>query len=416
MLRRRTVVQLIVFVVIAVLGVGYTWWRYAGGSDALGRTTYPVQLRLSDGGGIFPNAEVAYRGVQVGRVGAMRLTDHGLAADLNIENSAPKIPVDTEAVVADLSAVGEQYVDLRPRSSGGPTLDSLPADKRVIPEQHTRIPTPVQNLVNNLDSLSRSVPTGSLRTVVDELDRGFSNTADDLQQLLDTAGSFTKAASANLPQTEQLLSAGRTVLDTQNDESGAVKSFSGDLQQLAAQLKNSDADIRQLITATPQAAQQVNTVLQESGPNLSVVLANLLTTSRLLEPRTSGLEMALVIYPMLTPAVQTLIPADGTAHLGLALNLFNPPPCVRGYQGTTRRPGDVTTPQRPNYNAYCAEPPGSPIDVRGSQNAPFAGVPNTLSVSRGSTSNVRTVPEQTGVFNMPALGPHTLADLLGVPR
>lgn len=416
MLRRRTVVQLIVFVVIAVLGVGYTWWRYAGGSDVLGRTTYTVQLRLSDGGGIFPNAEVAYRGVQVGRVGAMRLTDDGLAADLNIENSAPKIPVDTEAVVADLSAVGEQYVDLRPRGSGGPTLDSLPDGKRVIPEQRTRIPTPVQNLVNNLDSLSKSVPIGSLRTVVDELDRGFSNTAGDLQQLLDTADSFTKAASANLPQTEQLLSAGRTVLDTQNDEADAVKSFSGDLQRLAAQLKNSDADIRQLISATPQAAQQVNTVLQESGPNLSVVLANLLTTSRLLEPRTSGLEMALIIYPMLTPAVQTLIPADGTAHLGLALNLFNPPPCVRGYQGTIRRSGDVTTPQLPNYNAYCAEPPGSPIDVRGSQNAPFAGVPGTPSTPRASTSNVRTAPEQTGVFDMPTLGPHTLADLLGVPR
>src|SRR5207302_1278736 len=73
-------------------------------------------------GGIFPQADVTYRGVSVGRVGVVRLTSTGVEAELNISNAAPPIPADLQASVADLSAVGEQYVNLRPATSSGPYL------------------------------------------------------------------------------------------------------------------------------------------------------------------------------------------------------------------------------------------------------------------------------------------------------
>jgi len=41
-------------------------------------------------------------------------------AQLDISDSAPRIPADTRAVVADLSAVRETYVALRPRTAAGP--------------------------------------------------------------------------------------------------------------------------------------------------------------------------------------------------------------------------------------------------------------------------------------------------------
>jgi phospholipid/cholesterol/gamma-HCH transport system substrate-binding protein len=70
-----------------------------------------------------------------------------------------------------------------------------------------------------------------------------------------------------------------------------------------------------------------------------------------------------------------VVPDDGFAHLGLALNLFDPYACVRGYQGTIRRSGTDLAPVPANRDAYCAEPPGSPTDVRGAQNVPRAGTP-----------------------------------------
>ena len=64
---------------------------------------------------------LAYQGA-VGEVGALRLTDDGMEADLVIDDDAPPIPANSRAVVANRSAVGEQYVDLQPLSDGGPYL------------------------------------------------------------------------------------------------------------------------------------------------------------------------------------------------------------------------------------------------------------------------------------------------------
>jgi phospholipid/cholesterol/gamma-HCH transport system substrate-binding protein len=267
-----------------------------------------------------------------------------------------------------------------------------------------------------------SVPTDSLRTVIDELDRAFSGTGPDLQVLLDSTSDFTRAAKDNLPQTLQLLDNAGTVLDTQNLQSGNIKSFSSSLALLNDQLKNSDADIRRLIAATPQAAEQVTGLLRDSGTNLSVVLANLLTTSNILVTRNAGLEQALVTYPVVAVGANTVAPGDGTAHLGLALNLFNPPPCVKGYEQTNRRAGNDIAPVPANEKAYCAEPVGSPINVRGAQNAPYGGKvadPTQAQLQANSGRPGQQLAEQAGALpgvlgTQTMQGPLNLTQLLGL--
>ncbi|MET0135021.1 MAG: MlaD family protein, partial [Kibdelosporangium sp.] len=289
MLTRRTRLQIIAFFVIAVLAVVYALFRFTGIGKVFGDDGYTVRLELLDSGGIFTNAEVTYRGVQVGRVGDIRLTERGLEVDLNITPDAPRIPTDLEAVVANRSAVGEQFVDLQPKDESGPYLSG----SSVITADRAKTPLSTDTVLRDLDDLAVSVPTDSLRTVVDELDRAFAGTGPDLQVLIDSAGNFTTAAREHLPQTIALLNDGATVLDTQNAQAGNIKTFSNSLAQLNEQLKNSDGDIGRLIAATPEAALQVSGLLQESGTNLGVVLANLLTTSNILVTRTDGLEQAL---------------------------------------------------------------------------------------------------------------------------
>jgi phospholipid/cholesterol/gamma-HCH transport system substrate-binding protein len=232
---------------------------------------------------------------------------------------------------------------------------------------------------------------------------------------------FTKTAQSQLPQTTQLLNTGRTVLDTQNDEAGSIESFSTSLRQVAAQLKTSDPDIRKLIANAPAAAAQVTDLLNESGQGLGSVLANLLTTANLLVTRESGLEMVMVAYPELAGAAGTVVPGDGTAHLGLALNLFNPPPCTQGYQGTTHRAGNVTSKATPNTGAYCALSPSTGVDVRGAENAPYGGKPQAPATS-GSTGSGGGGRSSTGstsdggqsVLTGSPLSSVTLAQLMGI--
>lgn len=421
MLTRTVRLQLVAFIVIAVVAVVYALFRFAGLGKLFGEEGYTVRMNLADSGGVFSNAEVTYRGVNVGRVGELRLTQDGIQVDLNIGPDAPEIPADVDAVVANRSAVGEQYVDLRPRKDSGPYLSAA----SVIPVDRTKTPVGTDSVLRDLDSLATSVPTDALRKLVDELYLAFKGTGQDLQVLLDSTKTLTDAASANLPQTIQLINTGGTVLDTQNAESSNLAAFGKDLRLLAEQLKTSDPDIRRLITATPPAATAITNLLSESGTGLSVLFANLLTTSRVLAVRNDGLEYSLVAYPLLTAAAQGLLASgDGTAHLGLVLNLFNPPPCTKGYENTQRRDGNQTGPPPPlPTQTYCAEPTGSPINVRGSQNAPFNGIPKEPSQAE-IAANANRPQEQLagfargslpGTVSQPGIGGlATLASLLGL--
>ncbi|MGW4393054.1 MCE family protein [Streptomyces sp. NPDC004685] len=368
MITRTVKVQLLAFAAVTAIGVSYVGAQYTGLADAVLRRGYTVRADFADSGGIFPGAEVTYRGVPVGRVGTLRLTgSDGVSVALDIKDGAPRIPADTLAVVANRSAVGEQYVDLQPRTSHGPYL----LDGGAIPRGSTRVPLPTTELVLSLHRLVNSVGKDDLRVTVDELGKAFSGTGPNLSRLVDSGNALVKSASDALPQTISLIEDSRTVLKTQADQGSSIKSFAHDLAALSAQLKSSDGDLRKLIGNATPAAQQVNSLLKSIGPRLSVLLANLISGGQVTLARLPGVEQSLVTFPALVAGSYTVLPGDGTSHFGLVVNADDPPPCTQGY-GTTRRDPSDTSMREANTDARCAAPRGSKTSVRGAQNAPGA--------------------------------------------
>jgi phospholipid/cholesterol/gamma-HCH transport system substrate-binding protein len=408
MLLRGTKVRLFVFAMIAVVGIVYVGGTYAGLDRLFGARGYRVTMQLADSGGIFANAEVTYRGVTVGRVERLVLSDDGVDVILDIANDAPRIPADTTAVVANRSAVGEQYVDLQPPHDRGPYL----ADGSVIPVSRTKTPSGPEVLLSNLDSLVESVPVDSLQTTVDELYLAFQNSGPALRVLLESAGQLTETATAHLPQTTSLLANGRIVLDTQAEQTQQILDYSSSLRLIAEQLKTSNPDLRRLIDVTPMVAVQVNDLLKDSGQDLGVIIANLLTTMQITATRTDAIEELLVAFPMITATAPGANP-DGTGHLGLVLTFNDPFSCTKGYEGTNQRGANETTDVPVNEGAYCAEPPGSPIGVRGSQNAPYGGKP--VEVPMPAAAPQQSVPGLPGILSWPGGAPTTLAGLLSLP-
>ena len=358
------------FLVIAVLVLGYLGVRYADLGHYIGmRGYYTVKVQLPQTGGLFTHANVTYRGVSVGRVGPIELTDDGVEAELRIEKDAPRIPDGLKAVVANLSSVGEQYVDLRPTRSEGPYL----ANGSVIDQADTTVPAPVTDVLTGVDDLARSVDLESLRTVVDEFGTAFEGRGDDLQVLLDTGSDFVRAADDALPVNTRLMIDGETVLRTQAEQGDALKGFASGAKELAAELKGSDTDLRKLIAAAPDATSQISGLLRDVDPSLGVVVANLLTTSDVAVTRQRGLEELLVKLPAAVAAGSSAVDEDG-ARFGMSVTFFEPLPCTAGYGGTTYRNGlDVSAGPALNTKARCASSPGTGINVRGSANAPKGG-------------------------------------------
>ncbi|MFD8228683.1 MCE family protein [Streptomyces massasporeus] len=394
MITRTVKAQLLAFAAVTAVGVSYVGAEYTGLVDGLLDRGYTVRADFSDSGGIFSGAEVTYRGVPVGRVGALRLSgSEGVSVALEIEDGAPRIPADTLAVVANRSAVGEQYVDLQPRRSGGPYL----LDGSAIPREDTRVPLPVTDMVVSLDRLVTSVGKEDLRITVDELGEAFSGTGPRLGRLVDSGNALVESASDSLPETVSLIEDSRKVLKTQADQGSSIKSFSRDLAALTAELKSSDGDLRRLIGNAVPAGQEVNSLLRSTRPHLPVLLANLISGGQVTVARLPGVEQALVTFPVVVAGSHTVVPGDGTTHFGLVLNADDPPPCTQGYGTRRRDPADTAT--RPaNTDARCTAPRGGGTSVRGAQNAPGA---SGRSGGAGPAAYVAPYDPETGTATGP---------------
>jgi len=172
----RTKMQLLAFVIITLVGVSFVGARYARLDRLIYDSDYAVTAHFAESGGIFPDAEVTYRGVQVGKVSDMKLTRDGVDVVLAIRKDHDRIPADAVALVGNKSAVGEQYVELDPRTDKGPYLKQ----GSQIDAADTRIPVSTTELLTNLSAMVRSVPQDKLRTVVAELGAAFKGAGPSL--------------------------------------------------------------------------------------------------------------------------------------------------------------------------------------------------------------------------------------------
>lgn len=369
MITRTVRMQLVAFAALTAVGVSYVGAEYAGLADRVFDDGYSVTADFGDSGGIFKNAEVTYRGVPVGRVGKLELAPHGgVFVRLDITDDT-RIPADTVAVVANRSAVGEQYVDLQPRTDQGPYLHQ----GSTIEREDTRTPLPETELISSLDRLVQSVGKKDLQITVDELGKAFSGTGPHLSRLVDSGNALIESADKNLPETIALIEDSRKALKTQVDKGSAIKAFSRDLADLTETIKNSDGDLRRLTETQPAAARQLNSLLKANRKALPVLLGNLISGGQVMAARLPGLEQTLVTFPAVVAGSFTVLPGDGTSHFGLVLNADDPPACRDGYQSTDRRPPSDTSRRPANTDAHCAEPRGSQTSVRGAQNVPSPG-------------------------------------------
>lgn len=411
MITRRTKLQLLVFVLITLLGVTYVGAKYAKLDRFVRTTDYPVTVHLASSGGLFAGSEVTYRGVEIGRVKSLVLTEQGVDAVLSIEKSYDTIPSDTLAVVGNRSAVGEQYLELQPQTDDAPYLK---ADSQ-IKVADTRTPLPTEKLLADLSDTVSSVDQQALSTTIDELGKAFSGTGPALQRLIDSGTSFIQTANDNFETTTALIRDSNTVLRTQVDQTTALKTFASQLSQFSSVLAGADPDLRRLIDNGSGAAIQLRTFIEDNQVELGSLINNAVTTGRVIVKNIPGIQQFLVVYPYVVEGAFSVVaktPATGLydAHFGLILSTKKP--CEAGYQDTKQQTPQSSTrfddlPM--NTKARCTEP-ATRSNPRGEQNLrPRVGA----DYSGGTAPTVASFDPATGrlTWGDPADDPRTSAQV-----
>ncbi|HEV2889629.1 MAG TPA: MlaD family protein [Frankiaceae bacterium] len=342
MIRRTVKIQLVAFVVITVLGILYAGFSLIG-VEAVNRP-YTVKVDFASSGGIFTGAEVTYRGVRVGQVGQMHLTRDGVVADLKIDKDVRIPSSGTKAVVANKSAVGEQYVDLRPPTSGAPFF----RDGDSILRSNTQLPVEISQVLLDLDRMVNSVDRENLQALVEGLGDAFRGTGPAITQLIESGNEFTLALESVLPQTFQLIDEGRTVLDTARATSSQFRTFAQGLATLTDTLRTSDPDIRRLLDNGVQAARELDGLIEPNQQAIAVLLGDLVTINRIGVARLNGTRQTLVALPELVRRVPMAL-IDGQLHNGLVIHDH---PVACNYQTEERLPRERTA-KAPDTTRNC---------------------------------------------------------------
>jgi phospholipid/cholesterol/gamma-HCH transport system substrate-binding protein len=379
----------------------------------IGRMT--VTLELPVDGGLYRFSNVTYRGAQVGKVTAVTLTSSGTKATLSL-GSSPKIPADLHAEVRSISAVGEQYVDLRPRTSSPPYLH----DGSVITAGDATIPQPVGPLLDQTRALLNSIPKGKLSGLLDESFKAFNGAGYDFGSLLDSSAQLSGDLNGVADRTRTLTEDTAPFLDAQARTTDAIRLWARSLSGVTGQVVTDDPQVRSLLDTGPAALNEVSRLLDQIKPTLPVLLANLTTVGQIAVTYHASLEQVLVLLPPFTAVIQSLVGnknPTGMAESDFSITVNDPPACTVGFLPPSqwRSPADTTTLDTPD-GLYCKLPQDSPIAVRGARNYPCMGHPGkrapTVEICN-SDKPFEPLAMRQHIFGTAPLDPNLLAQ--GIP-
>jgi virulence factor Mce-like protein len=340
-----------------------------------GLSTMQVTVELPAAGGLYRFGNVTYRGVEVGKVTGVELTRDGVRATLAIDSSR-KIPADLQAEVRSVSAVGEQYVELLPRTDSPPYLH----DGSVIDMHDTRLPQPVGPMLDRLSALVGTIPEDKLHDLLDELFKGVNGAGDDLGSLLSSTGKLTAGLNGVGDTSRTLLEDSGPLLNSQVQTADAIRIWTRSLAGVSGQLVADDPRIRTLLRDGPGSIGEATKLLDALKPTLPVLLANLTSVGQLAVTYNAGLEQLLVLLPPAIAMIESVHPSNNASGWGIGdfriSGFSTPPACTVGFlpPQAWRSPADTTTIDTPN-GLYCKLPQDSSIGVRGARNIPCAGHP-----------------------------------------
>lgn len=355
-MKRRARLAQALLAVILVAGTAYVADNVVGGH--LFEDTWHVTVDLDQAAGLHERSTVDYRGQQIGSVTGVRLTDSGVTATLEIDHGV-QVPRDSSFQVRDLSAVGEQYLDIRPRANDGPWL----ADGDHVDADETSTPVPVHQLVADTQHLVKRIDLGDLRTIAREADATFGDGSVDLRATSRELERSVALLRELQPDLDVLLYRGRVPLKALDDLQPELRSSAHDLAQVTQALGAAAPTVRVLLRQGGQLTARLRSMLDAIGPALGDLFGTSAPLATMSEEHLHGLGVWMDWIPKQLEAMAGST-RDATGHVVLVPKLLHN--CV--YTDDQRDPTD-TAPEPAPTDRHCTSDDPT-VQQRGSQNVP----------------------------------------------
>lgn len=159
----RDLMSFIAFGVAIAFAVGYIGYLGVRVRPPSDRTD--LSMTVADINGLVVDANVLLRGVPVGKVTKIQSAIDGATVDFFVDGRF-HVPVDSEVQLENLSALGESYIELVPRSQNGPMLHN----GQSIATKSVRQPPSISELATSVVRVLNQLDPGQLKRITAEAD------------------------------------------------------------------------------------------------------------------------------------------------------------------------------------------------------------------------------------------------------
>jgi phospholipid/cholesterol/gamma-HCH transport system substrate-binding protein len=277
-----------VLVIAALVGVAFSV-----GILHLLEKAYTVKAEFSDAAGIRAGANVKVAGIKAGRVTGIEADrSRGKVVVSFVVNKGVHLGPDTHAEVALETLLGTRFV----RLSGPvvkPYLEDEPSSARVIPNDRTKTPFDIFDLVKVSTRSVEATDTAKLNQFIKDLADITEGKHDQLAQLLDGVNKVSTAVNDRQAQLQQLLDRfdQLSALLAQKDQTlvSLIDQSQGILDLVQARRN----DIAQGLQSTDQLTGSLSALLSTNKGLLNSILATLHPTLDVLSKNQQHLDAAL---------------------------------------------------------------------------------------------------------------------------
>lgn len=179
-MRVRDMLSFLAFGVMIAFGVSYV--GALGVRVGLPSDRTDLSMTVADVNGLVVGSKVLLRGASIGAVSRIESAVGGATVDFYIGNGF-QVPVDSDIRLENLSALGESYLSLVPRTEGGPMLRNgqrIATESVTAPPAISELATSVVRVLNQLDP-------GALERIVGEVDTALPDANSVLPNLARTS-------------------------------------------------------------------------------------------------------------------------------------------------------------------------------------------------------------------------------------
>ncbi|MFF4238457.1 MCE family protein [Actinomadura geliboluensis] len=273
--------------------------------------------------GLYKGADVRILGIPVGEVTSVEPVGDAVKVELKYD-AKYKVPADAQAVIINQTLVADRYIQLTPvHRSGAAVL----ADGATLTTSRTAVPVEVDEVGGSLNDLTKALgpeganapgadgQQGSLSRLLQVGAANLEGQGDDIRQTIADASKALSTLSTDRGDVAATIRNLRIITDAMKANDQQIKSFSGHLNGVSAQLAGEKEELSAALNTLAPTLRNVQRFVKDNRGELAANVRQLAQITGVLVKEKDALAEILTAGPL---AVNNLAraydPISGTIH------------------------------------------------------------------------------------------------------